>query len=191
MRIRSGLAFFGWLLFASMRVAWAQGFGLTRRAVAVAAVSVSTAGYVDDSRSASSLLGGYGYVAFSRLMLGAQAGTAMTGSPLHFAVATLGYPARVRRRSQVYPFFAAGAGNLPSVRLAHDAGPVFGAGVGVERVHGRSANGAIVGVRGGYLYRSGDGYERAIYLAFSIGASRELGHERVPAKPPVLVAGAP
>lgn len=187
MRVHKALILVGAAMAAWPTCAVAQGYGTTRRPVLVGAVSAGALGYTASSASASSLLGGYSYVAFNRMMIGAQGGSTLHTHGAQYVFATLGYPARVERRSQVYPFFGVGGGSMPSTR-ADSHGLMLGAGVGLERVAGRNWTGSLLGVRGGYVYRSGDGYERGVYVAVSVGASRELGREPPRPRRPVVIA---
>lgn len=170
-------------------VATAQRYGDgPRRPFVAGAVSAGTVGFVGAGEPAGSLVGAYGYAGFSRMTVGVQGG-GVTSDParMRYALATLAYPAHVRRRSQIYPFFGVGGGTLPSTRLSGSSGVIFGAGVGVDRIMNKSDHGLMVGMRGGYLYRSGDGLERALYFALSAGGMTQLRREK-PHAPPVIVA---
>jgi hypothetical protein len=156
-------------------------------------VGAATAGMIGftGGREAGPLVGGYGYAAFSRMIVGLQVASALRGgqgSDDAYATATLAYPARAIRRSLVYPFVALGAGTLPDASGTRDRAMVVGAGVGADRVWGEGGPGAMMGFRAGYLSRRGDAGERAVFLNLAFGA----GGRRVraePPSPPVIVAG--
>jgi hypothetical protein len=138
-------------------------------------------------RTSQVAVGGYGSAAFSRLILGAQvARTASTAPDVAYGMATLGWPARVIRQSLVYPFVGAGAGVLHGNTGPRRSTAVFGAGIGADQVIAADGLGALVGMRGGYLYRAGDVGERAVYFSVAFGA----GGRRIPEDkpPPVIVA---
>ena len=177
-------------LVAMSSVAAAQRFGdVPRRPYVAGAIQMGAVGFVNSGVPAGSLLGAYGYASFSRMVVGAQAGGVIHDpARMRFALATLAYPAGIRRRSLIYPFLGAGGGSLPSTRLSSNTGVIFGAGLGVDRMTGTSDHGAMIGLRGGYLYRSGDGYERAVYLALSVGGATQLRREKPDRPPPVIVA---
>jgi len=177
-------------LLATSSIAAAQRFGdVPRQPYVAGAVGVGPVGFMNAGMSAGTLLGGYGYLSFSRMMLGVQGG-GLVADParMRYAIATLAYPARMRRRSRIYPFVGAGGGALPTTRLATSTGMIFGAGVGVDRITGGNDHGVMIGLRGGYLYRSGDGYERAVYLALSVGGATQLRRDTPEPAPPVIVA---
>jgi len=148
-----------------------------------------TAGALGFTGGATSrgLAGVYGYAAFSRIILGAQGGTTVgnRGSPgVAYGMATLAYPARAIRESLVYPFVGVGGGSL-SAGTGRRHGPVYGAGVGADRVQGDGDFGSLVGIRGGYLFRPDDAGERVIYLTVAVGAG---GRRKQRVEPPVIIA---
>ena len=131
-------------------------------------------------------VGAYGYVALSRLILGAQAGRTTSATPdVIYGMATLGWPARAVRQSLVYPFVGAGHGVLHGSLGRRASSAVFGAGVGADQVLDQDGFGLLLGFRGGYLFRPGDVGERAVYFSVSLG----VGGQRIPEdKPPVIIA---
>jgi hypothetical protein len=152
----------------------------------VGAASMSVAGFTEGG-SPHALLGGYGYAAYPRLIVGVQGGASPVGATpdVIYGIATLGYPARSIRQSLVYPFVGVGGGVLHSGIRPRGGGLVLGAGVGADRVVREEGQGLLLGVRGGYLYRHGDLGERALFLGVAIGAG---GRPRVRDEPPVIVA---
>jgi hypothetical protein len=184
MRSRSGV-----LVLAAM-TAVATGLGAqarkARRLPYVAMAGTAGAAGMTDGGAARGMLGGYGYAAYSRLIVGAQGGSTTSAAPdIVYGMATLGWPARAIRSSLAYPFVGAGYGVLHGIVGPRRSSAVYGAGVGVDQVIDPDGFGLLLGFRGGYLYRSGDQGERAIYCNFALG----LGGKRVPEeKPPVIVA---
>jgi hypothetical protein len=183
---RSGIAAIALLAVAA---ASAHGQSATDRRLPFMALAGSAGPVGFTAGGASQVaLGGYGYVALSRLILGAQAGRTTSASPdVIYGMGTLGWPARAIRQSLVYPFVGAGRGVLHSnTGLPRRSSAVFGAGVGADQIMARDGFGLLVGFRGGYLFRPGDIGERAIYFTIAAG----LGGQRFPdeKKPPIIVA---
>ena len=152
----------------------------------VGAGSAGVLGFTSSSQS-QALASTYGYAAFSRIILGGQGGTTIGSrgsSRVAYGMATLAYPARAIRKSLVYPFVGVGGGSLGAAG-ARRHGAVYGAGVGADCVKSDGDFGSLVGIRGGYLYRSDDVGERAIYLTVAVGTG---GRRKQHVEPPVIIA---
>jgi hypothetical protein len=144
-------------------------------------------GFTSNSES-QPLAGTYAYAAFSRIIVGGQGGATIGtrgSSRVAYGMATLAYPARAIRKSLVYPFVGVGGGSLSAAAAGRRNGAVYGAGVGADCVQGDGDFGRLVGIRGGYLYRSDDAGERAIYLTVAVGAG---GRRKQHVEPPVIIA---
>ena len=181
---RSGVAGIALLAVAA---ASASGQSATDRGLPFMALagSAGAIGFTAGGPS-QTILGGYWYAGFSRLLVGAQAaGTTSAAPDVLYGMGTLGWPARVVGKSLVYPFVGAGRGMLQGSLGQKRTTAVFGAGVGADEVMSPEGFGLLVGFRGGYLFRPGDIGERAIYFSLAVGA----GGKRTPEdKPPIIVA---
>jgi hypothetical protein len=172
---------------AALPCANAQDAPATRRPSLMGALMGGAIGFTE--RDASSPVAGmYGYAGFSRTMVGAQAATTVAaekGAAVRYVIATLGYPARARRGTVIYPFFGVGGGRLRSMSSNRERGAIIAAGIGADVVHS-AGRPLLVGMRGGYLSRAGESRERAIYFAMAIGLAAPVRED--PKRPPVVAA---
>jgi hypothetical protein len=133
----------------------------------------------DEPSSIAGLVGGYGYAALGRLLLGGEGGGTVThpgGSTARYGLMTIGYAAKTADQWQLYPYGGVGAGNLSANSPPAGGGFVTNVGLGVDVLSRSRGLGLVLGARVGYLFRFGDGHEGAAYAALTIGLGARVRH---------------
>ena len=120
----------------------------------------------------TNMVGGYGYRAVDRLLLGGEgAGVFGRGARGGFGLFTVGYALWSRPKWQVYPFWGFGGGSFTVGDRSPGGGFLLGVGLGADVMATREPNGYTVGARAGYLFRFDDD-PNTFYLGLSFGRSR-------------------
>jgi hypothetical protein len=134
----------------------------------------------DGPSSSAWLVGGYGYAAFGRVLIGGEGGGTVThpgGSTASYGLMTIGYAVKTADQWQVYPYGGVGAGNLSASSSRAGGGFVTNVGLGVDVLSRSGGLGLVLGARAGYLFRFGDGHEGAAFAALTIGLGARVRHD--------------
>jgi hypothetical protein len=112
-------------------------------------------------------MGGYGYAAVGRMLLGGEGGGVVgagDGAKTTWGVATLGYAAWEGSTWHVYPMAGFGGGSIRG-----DGGAMYLLGAGLDVIPSRDGRGMLLGARAGYVSRWGGPGVTHVGLSFGGG----------------------